>query len=135
MPGPPFLRGPLVNHALISGKLIEDDVDACVRRILQFVNRLLPLGIPSNAPETTIDTKETAAYLRQVASSSIVLLRNQNKVLPFAKEKSVCLGPGFLHWLFSDTLTGCCHRTKCENSRVLWWRKRGLASILCGDSV
>ncbi|CAK7206644.1 beta-glucosidase [Sporothrix eucalyptigena] len=94
MPGPSFMRGSLVNHAVACGKLHEDDIDACVRRILEFTDKLLPLGIPSNAPEQTVDTKETAALLRQVASASIVLLKNQNKVLPFAKEKSTCvIGP------------------------------------------
>lgn len=91
MPGPTLMRGRLVNHAIICGKLREDDIDVCVRRILEFIDRLLPLGIPSDAPENTVDTEETAAQLRQLGSASIVLLKNENKVLPFAKDKSVCL--------------------------------------------
>ncbi|KAJ9131240.1 Beta-glucosidase [Pleurostoma richardsiae] len=94
MPGPTFMRGRFVNHAILCGKLHEDDIDACARRILQFIDRVMPLGIPSNAPEQTVDTKETAAQLRELGSSSIVLLKNQDKVLPFAKEKSIAvIGP------------------------------------------
>ncbi|KIW45752.1 uncharacterized protein PV06_04110 [Exophiala oligosperma] len=80
MPGPSLMRASLVNHALVCGKLSKDDIDICVRRVLQFINRVIPLGIPSHAPERTIDTKETAAELRSLASSSIVLLRNEEGI-------------------------------------------------------
>lgn len=90
MPGPTLLRGSLVNHALISGKLTLDDIDVSVRRILAFINKVLPLNIPTNAPETTINTRETAQRLREIAAASIVLLKNDNSVLPFRKDKSVC---------------------------------------------
>ncbi|KAK9802323.1 putative beta-glucosidase [Seiridium cardinale] len=94
MPGPPFVRGKQVNHAILCGKLSEEDIDICARRVLQFINKLLPLDIPSNAPEKTIDNEETSARLRKLASSSIVLLKNDNRVLPFKKNKSIAvIGP------------------------------------------
>jgi beta-glucosidase len=88
MPGPPFIRGAQINHAILCGKLSAHDVDVCVRRILQLIQKLLPLGIPSNAPEKTINNEETAAQLRNIASASIVLLKN-DEVLPFEKNRSV----------------------------------------------
>jgi beta-glucosidase len=89
MPGPAFIRGSQVNHAILCGKLTVEDVDACARRVLQFISRVLPLKIPSRAPEKTIDNKATSARLREIASSSIVLLKNENQVLPFKKDSSV----------------------------------------------
>lgn len=124
MPGPTVLRGRLVNHALLCGKLHEDDIDACVRRILHFINRVIPLGIPSNAPERTVDTKETAAQLRDISSSSIVLLRNENQVLPFSKEKSVCLSSKLY---FTSTFLisiDCRYWTQCQDSNILRRWKR-----------
>ncbi|OKL59878.1 hypothetical protein UA08_04661 [Talaromyces atroroseus] len=94
MPGPTLLRGSLVNHALICGKLTVDDIDICVRRILAFINQVMPLNIPTNAPETTINTPETAQGLRELGAASIVLLKNDNSVLPFRKDKSIAIiGP------------------------------------------
>ncbi|KAK6077068.1 glycoside hydrolase family 3 [Seiridium cupressi] len=94
MPGPPFVRGKQVNHAILCGKLSEEGIAICARRVLQFINKLLPLDIPSNAPEKTIDNEETSACLRELASSSIVLLKNDNRVLPFKKDKSIAvIGP------------------------------------------
>jgi beta-glucosidase len=90
MPGPPFMRGAQVHHALLCGKLSVDDIDKCVRRLLQFIGRVMPLAIPSNAPEETIDSEETSIQLREMASSSIVLLKNDREVLPFNKNKTVC---------------------------------------------
>ena len=88
MPGPPYARDQ-VYHSLMCGKLREYDLDLCVREILKLINRVLPLGIPSNAPEKTIDTKETAAQLREIGSSGIVLLKNDRKILPFKADKTV----------------------------------------------
>ncbi|KAH8655309.1 putative beta-glucosidase [Xylariales sp. PMI_506] len=94
MPGPSFIRGKQVNHALLCGKLTVDDIDACARRVLQFINKVLPLGIPSNAEEKTIDNEDTSALLRELSASSIVLLKNDNNILPFKKDKTIAvIGP------------------------------------------
>ena len=89
MPGRSYIRDKLVSQALGCRKLIEKDLDECVRRLLQLVKKVEPLGIPANAPETTIDTEETAATLRDIAVSSIVLLKNEQSVLPFHKDTAV----------------------------------------------
>ena len=56
--------------------------------MLKLVKKLLPLRIPEDAPEETLDTPETAALLRRLAADSLVLLKNDNNVLPFNKAKS-----------------------------------------------
>ncbi|KAK5467296.1 beta-glucosidase [Exophiala xenobiotica] len=94
MPGPSSIRGKLVNQALGCGKLSEHDIDQRVREVLKLVQKTLSLGIPENAPETTVDTPETAALLRKIASNGIVLMKNEDKVLPFEKSKTTAIiGP------------------------------------------
>jgi beta-glucosidase len=94
MPGASYIRGQLVNQALGARKLLPSHVDACVRNVLSLVKKVEPLGIPEHAPEKTADTTETAQLLRSLASSTIVLMKNERNVLPFSKEKSVAvIGP------------------------------------------
>ncbi|KIW55728.1 hypothetical protein, variant [Exophiala xenobiotica] len=94
MPGPSYVRGKLVNQALGCGKLSLYDVDQRVREVLKLVQMTLSLGIPENAPETTVDTPETAALLRKIASNGIVLMKNENNVLPFDNSKTTAIiGP------------------------------------------
>jgi beta-glucosidase len=89
MPGPTYVRGKLVQQALGCAKLLPRDVDNRAREVLKLVNKVLPLGIPQNAEEKTVNTKETAQTLRDVAAASIVLMKNERDVLPFSKEKTV----------------------------------------------
>lgn len=94
MPGPSYMRGGLVKQALGCGKLLEFELDLRVREVLKLVKRVLPLGIPENAEESTVDTEETASLLCSLASSSLVLLKNEREILPFEKEKkTLVIGP------------------------------------------
>ena len=94
MPGPTYIRGELVRQALGCRKLLEVDVDHCIRRILQMTKRAELLNIPENAPEGTLDTEETAKLLRKLSSEGIVLMRNEQSTLPFSKSKSIAvIGP------------------------------------------
>ncbi len=89
MPGPSYIRGKFVQQALACGKLFPRDIDNRARAVLKLVNKVLPLEISENGEETTMDTVETAQTLREVAAASIVLMKNEGKVLPFNTEKSV----------------------------------------------
>ncbi|CRK36373.1 hypothetical protein BN1723_004235 [Verticillium longisporum] len=53
----------------------------------------MKLGIPENAEEKTGDTPETAELLRRIGGESLVLLKNENGVLPLKKNKKVGLAP------------------------------------------
>lgn len=88
------MRGGLIKQALACQKLHVHDLDLRVREILKLVKIVEPLGIPENAPENTIDSEETAKLLRQLSSNGIVLMKNENNVLPFGKDKSTAvIGP------------------------------------------
>lgn len=94
MPGPSYARGKLINQELGCGKLIEADIDERARQVLKLVKNAEPLGIAEGADETTIDTPETAALLREIASSGIVLLKNEHNLLPFRKDRTTAvIGP------------------------------------------
>lgn len=94
MPGPAIVRGEQVPIALNCGKLLTHHLDARVIEVLKLIKKVLPLGIPEGAEEKTIDSPETAALLREIGSSSLVLLKNDNGVLPFHKHKTTAVvGP------------------------------------------
>jgi beta-glucosidase len=94
MPGPSYIRGHLINQALGCGKLLVRDVDERVREVLKLVKKTQALGIPENAPETTIDSPETSAFLRALSANGLVLLKNNNNVLPLDKTKTTAIiGP------------------------------------------
>lgn len=94
MPGPPRVRGKqtLIAHSV--RKVSDDTIDACVRKVLELVNRVEPLNIPENAPEKTVDSPETSKALRHLGASGLVLLKNEKNVLPLNKDKSLAvIGP------------------------------------------
>uniref|UniRef100_A0A060TB43 beta-glucosidase n=1 Tax=Blastobotrys adeninivorans TaxID=409370 RepID=A0A060TB43_BLAAD len=95
MPGPAIWRGKLLKSALESRDIKINDIDERARNVLNFINKAITRsGIPENAPEGSNDTKEAAEFLREMAGDSIVLLKNQDKVLPLKKEKTTAvIGP------------------------------------------
>ncbi len=89
MPGASYIRGKLISQALACHKLVFKDLDDCVREVLKIVKKVEPLGIPENAPEMTIDSKETSQLLRTISANSVVLMKNEQNILPLQKEKTV----------------------------------------------
>jgi beta-glucosidase len=89
MPAPSNWRGPLLQHALSANKVTRKTLTQRARAVLSLVNRCAASNIPENAIEKTNDTQETAALLRKVAGEAIVLMKNENGVLPLKKNKSV----------------------------------------------
>jgi beta-glucosidase len=94
MPGPSRWRGAALSHAIRSNKVTEDQLDARVRNVLNLINYSKASGVPENAPETELNRPEDQALLRRAASESIVLLKNEENILPFAKTKTTAvIGP------------------------------------------
>lgn len=67
----------------------EHIIDQRARTLLEFVKKSYANGIPENAPEGKLDTPETAELLRRIGNEGIVLLKNENDILPFKKDKKV----------------------------------------------
>ncbi|KAL2820294.1 glycoside hydrolase superfamily [Aspergillus granulosus] len=76
-------RGAALTHAPAANKISRAALDSRVRAVLKL-----------RAPETQLDRPEDRALLRKVPSESIVLLKNEDKTLPFSKNITIAvIGP------------------------------------------
>lgn len=80
-----------------SGKVSEETIDNAVRNILRLKFRLnlFDEGLTPKTDKPTIYSKEHLATAQQAASESFVLLKNENKTLPFKNtvKKIAIIGP------------------------------------------
>lgn len=94
MPGPSRWRGPALSHAVVANKVKTSQLNDRVRNVLRLVDYATRSGVPENGPEHILDREQDRQLLRQVAADSIVLLKNQNGVLPLSKDKRIAvIGP------------------------------------------
>ncbi|KAH6997326.1 beta-glucosidase [Ilyonectria destructans] len=95
MPGPTRWRGEALSHAVTANKIKKATLDERVRNVLKLIKHGLEnTSIPPNVPEKQLNTPEHIALLREAAAKSIVLLKNEQNVLPFNPNKSVAvIGP------------------------------------------
>ncbi|KAF4776403.1 glycosyl hydrolase family 3 [Colletotrichum scovillei] len=90
MPGPTQWRGKCLSLAVNSRKVARTTVDDAVRNVLNLVNKVKdtkPAGYfaASNTPEQQ-------ALIRQLVAESIVLLKNDRKVLPITRPEGKTIG-------------------------------------------
>lgn len=94
MPGPTKFRGEALKFNVNTGKPFQHVIDARAREVLKFVKKCAAAGVVEGGPETTRNTPETAAFLRKIGDESIVLLKNENNLLPLKKDKkTLVVGP------------------------------------------
>lgn len=86
MPGP-GLRSEEVMEAYLSGKVTDAQLDDHVRRVLTVVQKVL--DNKRNVP--SIDATRHHAVARKVAEEAIVLLKNQDAMLPITKHAKVAV--------------------------------------------
>ncbi|MBQ9307983.1 MAG: glycoside hydrolase family 3 C-terminal domain-containing protein, partial [Clostridia bacterium] len=85
MPGSGGVNDNLVLEAVKRGDLDEKDVDTCVERILTITKRYL-----DNAkPDTPWDLEKDHALAGTLAADCMVLLKNEDSILPFRPEEKV----------------------------------------------
>jgi beta-glucosidase len=95
MPGPGKFFNEKLQKAVEEGRVDEKLIDDKVRRLLRLLFRL-GLMDDSSRPEGALDTPEHKALAREVGAESMVLLKNDNGMLPFdnAKTKKLAvIGP------------------------------------------
>jgi beta-glucosidase len=91
MPGATKWRGEILIQAIGVNKVAQHVLDERARNVLNLVNRCAAAKIPERAEETTADTPETAALLRKIGADSIVLMKNEDNILPLKKNKIVSI--------------------------------------------
>lgn len=79
-----------LEKAVNDGKISEDTVDTAVRRVLRVKDKL---GLFDNPYAEHIDLpkSEIRDIARKCAAESLVLLKNDNDVLPLKKEETICV--------------------------------------------
>ncbi|CUM63868.1 LOW QUALITY PROTEIN: uncharacterized protein PRCAT00001456001 [Priceomyces carsonii] len=96
MPGPPKTRLP---HQIFlkvkSNEIHIDHLNERVRNVLKLINFTKKSKITEQGPQDEKNnTRETAKKLRLYSSDGIVLLKNQNDILPLSRrEKIAIIGP------------------------------------------
>ncbi|KAJ5711981.1 hypothetical protein N7488_006137 [Penicillium malachiteum] len=87
MPGPPRKRIlSAVMEALDNGEVTRDVIDDRVRSVLRFVTKLTALS-KIHAQNVTVNQPEDRALIRKVGSQGVVLLKNEDEILPLQKDK------------------------------------------------
>jgi beta-glucosidase len=99
MPGPPRWRTPLlVLHTMSAQKLLSSTLDARAANVLRFIQkqaRRNPEVVYGDGEERSRDSQETRDFCRKLAAEGLVLLKNENQVLPLtaAKKRVLITGP------------------------------------------
>ncbi len=86
MPTGEFLNNEAVKKALDAKEISESNIDEMVRRLLR-VMILSGIMDGKSAQNGSIDTPEHRKITRDAATASIVLLKNENELLPIDKNK------------------------------------------------
>ncbi|KAH7155630.1 family 3 glycoside hydrolase [Dactylonectria estremocensis] len=88
MPGPTRWRKyEDVVAAIKEGKITEQTIDERATRVLQFLERLKCFEDATIPEEQAIDKPEHRALIREAGSKGIVLLKNDDQVLPLSRDK------------------------------------------------
>ncbi|MEF3274751.1 MAG: glycoside hydrolase family 3 C-terminal domain-containing protein [Chloroflexus sp.] len=101
MPGPArWLNQQRVLAALERGELSEADLDDKVRRLLRTIARVDGFARPAPAVEQANNRPEHRALIRRVGVESIVLLKNQDRLLPLNAEQpqTIAVIGANAHW-------------------------------------
>ncbi|MCJ7605980.1 MAG: glycoside hydrolase family 3 C-terminal domain-containing protein, partial [Dehalococcoidales bacterium] len=87
MPGPPLHFGKKLVEAVKNGEVDEAKLDDSVRRILAVMQKAGGLEQPLAVSAASSDTPEHRQLAREAAGEAIVLLKNENNILPLNPDK------------------------------------------------
>lgn len=99
MPGPTRWRGDRLHLSIVCRKVKKSTLDERVRNLINLVNKVRPvLEHQTQGDKTQFgDTPKKRELFREVARSSIVLLKNDKRILPLdpsAQQTYGLIGPG-----------------------------------------
>lgn len=88
MPGPTVWRSAqAVRKAINQGEITEKDVDARAMSVLKYLKKLRYFEDPTIPRERSINRPEHQTLIREVGAKGIVMLKNENNILPLPKNK------------------------------------------------
>lgn len=100
MPGPPRWRTKLlVHHTLSCQKVLPETLNTRVTNLLTLVQKLArknPQVVYGDGEEKSRDSPEARVFCRKLAADGMVLLKNENSVLPLKSgkvKKIAIIGP------------------------------------------
>ncbi|MFA9564123.1 MAG: glycoside hydrolase family 3 protein, partial [Acidimicrobiales bacterium] len=94
MPGPARHLGRHLPAAVAAGEVAADRVADAARRVLFIAHRTGLLDDPDEPDEVGLDRNEHRELAREIAAASIVLLKNDEDLLPLRADTSVAvIGP------------------------------------------
>ncbi|KAF1989575.1 glycoside hydrolase family 3 protein [Aulographum hederae CBS 113979] len=94
MPGPAKWRGTHALTALKQGKLSREAVEKAAANVLFLVDRTRGLHGGPEPTEKALDTPQTRQLIRQAGTEGIVLLKNEQSLLPIRGARKIALiGP------------------------------------------
>ncbi|MDY6878405.1 MAG: glycoside hydrolase family 3 C-terminal domain-containing protein [Chloroflexota bacterium] len=88
MPGPARWMGEKALKAVRSGRVDEDKINDKIRRLLRTLIRTGAFDQAEMPAEKAIDRPEHRQLIRQVGDEAVVLLKNEEQVLPLQTEKT-----------------------------------------------
>ena len=86
MPSSYGVNGKKLREAIISGALTEDELDICVDRVVDLV-----LKAKNTLVDYRYDKKKHHEIARNIASQCVVLLKNDNAILPLKKGQKIAV--------------------------------------------
>ncbi|QPG75305.1 hypothetical protein FOA43_002656 [Brettanomyces nanus] len=95
-PGPAVSRKfDSIKHQITSRELKLSAIDKRAKHVLKFIENAQHCSVSKNGKEDTLNnTPETQKLLREITQSGIVLLKNDDSILPLAKNDDiVIIGP------------------------------------------
>jgi beta-glucosidase len=90
MPGPTkWRKAETVLEEIKAGRVSEKTINARARNVLEFMAKLGYFKDPSTPEEKSINKPEHQQLIRSVGSQGLVLLKNEDNILPLKKEQLV----------------------------------------------
>ncbi|KPM38485.1 putative beta-glucosidase H [Neonectria ditissima] len=92
MPGPTQFRGKLLEIAVNTRKVSRKTINAATRNVLNFAKKVTTASEPWEGDPSAANTSENRALVRKLAADSIVLLKNDDGLLPIKDRKAKSYG-------------------------------------------
>jgi len=109
MPVPILYDQDILKEELAKGSFTEDDIDKLVRRLLRVYVKVGMFDEETELPEGERNTKKHQDLAKRMAEESLVLLKNENTILPIDIDKTkkiTVLGPNLDKKLYSFLMGG-----------------------------